>query len=356
MPLRNDPIYQLAKAIQRRYAQAAQQPPSVAVTSATWHRCLDLSQRLNTVKTRGWQVATRHVQTVLKTSLEEHTGEIQECLRLLASQASDKPPVTVLTIYDELRALHDEFNEVSFSLRGQTLSIVSEEVILEGVYLGEFEIRLDWGGLPASQSYDVIAVDARPAALSESTTHPHVQANLLCAGEAKVPIGRALAEGRLSDFFQIVNNTLHTYNSSSAYVALEDWDGIPCANCGTGTNEDYRTSCVACECTLCDGCASSCYDCCDSLCYECLHRCRGCDDVQCRHCLKTCPHCSARVCSSCHDNENERCKLCHEEESEESDVGQPATTLSQPQPTSATAGASVQPERVGEAVVSAGLR
>ena len=356
MPLRNDPAYQLAKAIQRRYAQDSQKATPTDVVSLSWQRCLKLSQRLHIVQSRGWNIAARHVQTALKLSLEEHASEVQACLRTLTSRESQKPPITVRTIYDELCALDDEFTEVKLDQRGKTLSVVTEPVILEDVYLGAFEIQLDWAGLPEQQSYDVIALDARPAALSESTTHPHVQENVLCSGEAKVPISRALAEGRLLDFFQIVNNTLHTYNSSSAYVALEDWDGIPCADCGTGTNEDYRTSCAACDCTLCDGCASSCNDCCDSLCCECSCQCRCCDDVYCRHCLKTCPHCSARVCSSCQDSENERCQLCHEEDSEECKVDRPATTSTPPQSARANASAAVQPAGVVETLVPAGLR
>ena len=66
----------------------------------------------------------------------------------------------------------------------------------------------------------MIAEDPHPAHSDDSVTHPHVQSEGVCEGDAKLPIRNALSQLRLLDFFQIVGSLLRTYNSGSPYVAL----------------------------------------------------------------------------------------------------------------------------------------
>ena len=51
---------------------------------------------------------------------------------------------TAHDIYQDLVALRQEFEELDYDLRERRLSVVTEPIVLEGVYLGPFEIRLQW--------------------------------------------------------------------------------------------------------------------------------------------------------------------------------------------------------------------
>ena len=169
-------------------------------------------------------------------------GELISIDRLLEPQRHELRSAWIIDIYADLVALDEEFAEVSFDRRGQTISVTTEPIELEGVYLGPFEIRLDWSDLAEGHpgNYRVIAVDANPAAANESVTHPHVQDEAVCEGEGRQPIRKALEQGRLLDFFVIVANLLRTYNSDSPYVSLSDWHGVECADCGTTVSDDDR--------------------------------------------------------------------------------------------------------------------
>ena len=86
-----------------------------------------------------------------------------------------------------------------------------------------------------------------PLRSNEDVTHPHVSDEAVCEGDGRVPIRKALEQGRLLDFFVIVRNLLQTYNSGSPFVSLDDWEGIRCADCGASAGEDERWTCVKCE-------------------------------------------------------------------------------------------------------------
>jgi len=108
-------------------------------------------------------------------------------------------------------------------------------VTLDGVYLGLFKIQLELDKLCKlyrDSPYCIIALDPHPAATSDEVTHPHVSNERLCEGDGSAAIKATLEEGRLYDFFTLVKNILNTYSPDSPYVALMDWDGEPCYDCG----------------------------------------------------------------------------------------------------------------------------
>ncbi|MCA9018489.1 MAG: hypothetical protein KDA77_24450, partial [Planctomycetaceae bacterium] len=162
--------------------------------------------------------------------------------------------------------------------KDRSISVTTESIVLEEIYLGPFQIHLNWGD-PASgrsSSYRVIAQDAQSAATDDSVTHPHVQDESLCEGEGRKPICKALEQGRILDFFLIVANLLRTYNSGSPYVSLAEWNGSSCEDCGTTVNSDDIYSCEKCNTQICNDCYVSC-SCCDGIfCGECTSCCEGC--------------------------------------------------------------------------------
>ncbi len=133
-----------------------------------------------------------------------------------ADRAIERPSLPDLrTIHAEVIAVFDEFEHVTCDLRARTLSVTTEPIVLEEIELGRFEIRLKYTRDDPAIAYDVIALDPNPAAADSTVTHPHAQDEELCEGEARTTLRSALAVWRLSDFFLIVRQTLHTYNSET---------------------------------------------------------------------------------------------------------------------------------------------
>ncbi|MBA4017585.1 MAG: hypothetical protein C0483_10470 [Pirellula sp.] len=218
---------------------------------------------------------------------------------------------------DDLTALETEFNEVEVDLRKKQLSVTTDSIELEGVSLGQFVIRLNWSHLGENRPYEVEAVEPNPAAGDSSVTHPHVHGNALCEGDGKFAIRSALEAGRLLDFFLLVRQILETYNPSSAYVRIKDWEGVSCVDCGCTTDRDESSSCERCESDLCSDCVSNCSDCGRSSCSECRSVCHGCDADYCRRCLNDCDACGDAFCGEClTDGQCDNCRETLEEPDE----------------------------------------
>lgn len=236
MTRNNKPLLRLALAIREQLTLA---PPQTehGLPEDVWQQCRLLSRRLHRAEERGWILAARQIKRDYRDMVRRLRSDVESIVGQFGSPY-DRPiaVTTAVDIYHDLLALHEEFDSVSFDRRGQTLSVTTEPIELEGVYLGPFEIKLDWGDLAGHPgNYEVIATDEHPAASNESVTHPHVQDRQVCEGDGRVSIRSALAQGRLLDFFLIVANLLRTYNSGSPYVALNDWEGVLCDDCGSST-------------------------------------------------------------------------------------------------------------------------
>lgn len=139
----------------------------------------------------------------------------------------------------------------------------------------------------------------------DEITHPHVNDGELCAGDAAVPIERALSEGRISDAFILIRSVLTNYNSRSPYVRLDAWDGFTCSDCGESMNREESSFCHRCERDLCETCSSYCRSCDETRCGSCLTACSNCGDYCCSSCLEEiatgeslCGNCRS-VCSNC---------------------------------------------------------
>ena len=218
--------------------------------------------------------------------------------------------------------------------------MTTEPITLSDIYLGPFEIRLDWGRAGGDPAYRVIAAEPHPPESRENVTHPHVMDEHLCEGDSRTAIRQALAQGRLLDFFSLVACGLRSYNAESPFVALEIWHGATCTDCGAVVDEDDGYACQKCDATICEGCECVCSGCEDSCCSGCISGCPACDDNYCRGCLRPCHECHARVCAHCLQ-EDERCVNCHEKErSKES--SSPAADRT-----------AVQPHGMGQTLVSA---
>lgn len=317
MSLRTTSFHRAAIAIHERLCHV-QDESCLTLNPTLPERLLDECGQLMSLtekaRQRGYIAAALQMKSRTATAIRRVTTTLENLERQL-SQTPVRTPPSIRDILSDLESLAGEFDDVSVNMPRHSISVTTDEVILEGVDLGRFEIILDWSLIQGIGAYEVIAVDDCAAATDCDTTHPHVQCNSLCEGEGKAPIRAALDDGRLFDFFVLVRQILHTYNPSSAYVQLEDWFGIRCPECGSTVSSDESNHCEGCSTTTCFECSTHCTDCDYRYCSDCIRTCTGCESDTCSSCRSVCSECGDGFCKGCIDDG--RCLLCIENSEEE---------------------------------------
>jgi len=271
-----------------------------------------IRRKVNICIEHSWRAAANRLAeeagTILR-NLPYVTTGLEQAVKVLDAQV---PSLRELSA--ELKQAEEEFGETQFNKQEQVLSVTTEPIELEEVYLGEFEIQLHLVGLAQgrlSSAYHIVALDPHPSSCDDSVTHPHVRDERLCAGDAAAAICQALSTGRICDFFVLVRSVLTSSNRNSPYVALDAWEGIPCYDCGYTVGADQSYFCSGCEHDYCEECSSYCRRCEEPFCHGCLQECVACEDAFCGACLTTCANCSRLLCQSC--LEEGECP-CHGEE------------------------------------------
>ena len=276
----------------------------------------------------GWSASATAAARQLESAVSNLPFNIQQVTR--AAQQRTVPIPSVREIVDDLQQLREEFGGFNYDRDHQCLVAVTEPIELEGVYLGEFEVRLHLDRLAQDQwdrCYSLVALDPNPAAGNSSVTHPHVSDERLCAGDAVAPIRAALGSGRLCDFFQLVRSVLNTYTPGSPYVALDSWRGTPCYDCGYVTDSEDTRWCSSCEQDFCEECSSYCRRCDETTCSGCLAECRVCEEGVCPSCMTRCQECGEALCRSCVDD---LACPCHEDQEEKKEHETQAEPLPRP--------------------------
>jgi hypothetical protein len=254
-------------------------------------------------RSRGWLLAVRSQKALLPALLRTFSSAASDLCQLGGDQTL--PLLQVEALLRELEALHDEFGEVSVDLKKKCLAAHTDAITLEEVNLGRFSIELHWQRLAlrsGAACFEVIALDPNPADGNRDVTHPHVQREQLCAGDATVPLHKALQKGRLVDAFVLIRSVLQTYNPDSAYFALGNWGGTTCWDCGDSMNEDERWCCEGCDRDTCSSCVSSCTHCDQWRCVSCQTTCDHCGQSCCSSCLSTPGDSTQSLCPSCVEN------------------------------------------------------
>ncbi len=324
----------LARHLQRLYKQRASM--HLPLRRASW---TELGERFDQIRSMrrlidkaedfGWLLAASRlgrcvpgVQRALESALKEWKDRSQ-------SDPASLPPLRELLA--ELRQLDDEFGGISIDWKRQYLAVKSDSIILDGMNLGAFALRLHWPRLAhrsEADCFEIVAEDeSRASAANPNVPHPHVRDGQLCAGDAAMPLRRALAEGRLFDAFAVIRSVLENYNPQSAHVTLADWLGISCDSCGCRLRPDDCCVCSRCGRDVCYECTSSCECCGTSECDTCQVHCGVCEahwcarrlvtsarsSLQCcPNCLRTCSVCGAKVARSEFDDDVELCEECVE--------------------------------------------
>lgn len=309
-------LWRLALQLQRQYESRHTAPmPPRTDWEAGWRQVQH--------RQRQWEWARHHglaqAEAVCRHQLALQVQQLLHGLKNWQDQfqtPSTEVPL-VCSLYDELLSLFGEFPYVEWDLRKKSLSVHTDRVELNDIDLGPFEIRLSIREIGSSSRYRVLALEPNPCADDSDTPHPHVHHDGLCEGDGNLAIQRALAEGRLLDFFVLVRQVLRTYNASSAYHSLEDWFATPCADCGHSVRDDERYECERCGSGLCGTCVSSCGNCGQTTCADCTSPCAACSCRRCDSCLCPCETCSQTHCQDCLDDG--QCSACLDSSLENSD-------------------------------------
>lgn len=219
------------------------------------------------------------------------------------------------SIVEELDQIEADLGGYQFDSRENTLSVTTEPITMEGIYLGPFQIMLHLNRLAelyTQRCYYVIALDPHPASTDEGVTHPHVSNEQICEGEGAVSIKKALEQGRFCDFFSMVESILKVYNPDSPYVSIDQWQGICCYECGFLMCEHEVYYCEFCDHDFCSECTVFC-PCCEEVtaCLACSVQCNSCGDTVCPECHRQCEECGETFCVRC--IENGLCPNCLEE-------------------------------------------
>jgi hypothetical protein len=271
----------------------------IAAASKSWEERLD---RL--VRIANWPDSRIQRQRV-EESIQQISSWLETSRRGLAEcDRSEKHPQSVREIYLDLEQLLDEFDEVKISLKENQISVTTESIVLVdehndvSVSLGRFEIVFNAISMH-TPCYRIRALTPNPASSNEEITHPHVNSGRLCEGDATGGIRSALLEGRVLDFFTLVNQVLGTYGSDSPYVSLVNWNAVCCNDCGDMSDD-----------------TSTCHSCGEYCCSECSRGCNSCGDYFCSNCVTDCAgsNCYEVVCNSCIDDD--LCPCCKEEADE----------------------------------------
>ena len=323
---------------------------SLKVAETAWSECVRLARQINKAAGRGWTLAAGRRRRELAYSIATCRSRLEQVVWELEGRDTPARLPTPRELVADLGALEDEFDEVRWDRH--VLSVVTEPVVFEGVDLGRFEIALDAGSGPHREwgTYEVIALDANPAASDSEVTHPHVQAGQLCEGEGRAAIRSALKEGRVLDFFLLVRQILQTYNPTSAYVRLERWNGVRCPDCGALVGEEDCVPCGRCEGEVCGECVLTCAGCDQPFCSKCMASCSGCEEYSCPACLEACAGCGKPFCQECLTDE--KCSSCLEAGRQENRASENPPACGSPRETEGVR-AALQPLRLGKAVVPA---
>lgn len=274
-------------------------PKPLTALDDSIEQCRRWRRRLELATARNWQAAAKDSADRLRGALDVLRMRTINTIDELTRVTKPRLVPTAASVYRDIEGLRGEFEVVTVDLAKQQIAVQTANISLEHVELGSFEICLNWKFIKESSPYDVLAVEPNCPSVNDSVTHPHVQGESLCEGEGSDAIRRALDEGRVFDFFCIVDHVLRNYNPDSAYVQLEDWSGISCKACGDTVDKDEILGCGRCETELCLDCSTSCESCVDRFCSECISSCESCGDDVCQTCLKSCDDCGDSFCNTC---------------------------------------------------------
>lgn len=276
------------------------------------------SKKLGLSLKHNWLLAANRCCNRTSRLLDDISYSVSSVKHVVKEPKKKTPKLS--TLVEDLNQLQDEFGDIEFDGTENTISVETDPITLDDLYLGPFRIQLEldrFDELYEKSIYRVIALNPHPSATSEEVTHPHVSDEKLCEGDGAASLRTALKEGRLCDFFAMVRSTLNTYNPDSPYISLDDWCGMPCYDCGYIMDSESAYYCCFCQNDYCEQCSACCQLCDEIYCLGCGVQCSYCEETFCPNCISNCSECGGLCCQNC--LEDRLCPDCKEESEVEED-------------------------------------
>lgn len=218
----------------------------------------------------------------------------------------------------ELRHIAKDEREIKVmietSYRVQSISFIykTEDIVLEyedyKIKLGKFEITVNYHTNTGVKIW-TYSDDPNPSE-DGGYQHPHVSGGTICLGDAENNVNAYRQNGMISDLFEVLEILLKTYNPSSPYRTIEEWEGeYLCEGCGDRMPED--TYCRNCDKPFCNDCLVQ------SI--EGRFYCESCaEDMKCDGCGKISSNLdhvvngdeTEMLCPECKTNNAVRCREC----------------------------------------------
>jgi hypothetical protein len=215
MTRRNRQLERAAARLHEHFGARQGDVPVLELPSGVWTECHCVLEQTAKAKAHGWINAARRTQQRLGPALQTLLDRLTALRQAAHEPHTHKYRPGLADIYRDLFALQDEFVDVQYDRRRDQLSVTTEEIVFDALNLGPFEIVLECSRLGRVSPYQVIALDANPAGTDSRTTHPHVQDDVLCAGDGHAAIERSLDQGQIYDFFLLVRQVFDTYNPAT---------------------------------------------------------------------------------------------------------------------------------------------
>ena len=88
-----------------------------------------------------WHRSAEKLVTRAQRILQELPYTLGELERTIKTSEAELP--TLRQVYEELRQVQEEFGRLAYSPEEKTISVFTEPIELEGIFLGDFEIKLN---------------------------------------------------------------------------------------------------------------------------------------------------------------------------------------------------------------------
>jgi hypothetical protein len=101
-----------------------------------WDRCTDLVRQARRAQLRGWNLAASALTQDLECSIPTVLVDVTALHQRLTGGGRQHSFVTASDVYRDLVMLGEEFEQLEYEGKAHQLSVTTESILLEGVYLG----------------------------------------------------------------------------------------------------------------------------------------------------------------------------------------------------------------------------
>jgi hypothetical protein len=113
-----------------------------------------VARHLQLAISRGWYAAGQHVLEDLDYLLKLFRRELENLQTALPKSVRPPRITAPHEMAADLASLAGEFEQVTVDLKEEKISVLTEVIVLEGVYLGPFRIVLHWNRIGRSHPYE----------------------------------------------------------------------------------------------------------------------------------------------------------------------------------------------------------